>query len=78
MNLTRWEWFLFGLAAFIAVRALVRMLVARRDYLQADLEQKLLVELRAEKAKTANQAAAAAIAGMADEMPEDQPERRAA
>ncbi len=66
MNLTRWEWFLLGLAAFVAIRALVRMLLVRRDQLQTEIERKLLQELKAEKAKAANEAAAAALTDLAD------------
>ncbi|MDA7980006.1 MAG: hypothetical protein MPJ50_14650 [Pirellulales bacterium] len=65
MNMTRWDWFLFAFAAFLAVRALVRMLIARRDDIQAALERERIRTAK-EKRRQAQLEAAAAQAEMMD------------
>ncbi len=67
MEMTRWDWFLFALAAFIAVRALLRILIARRNALQAEVDHQREKAARQEKAKAENAAAAAALLDAVEE-----------
>lgn len=67
MEMTRWDWFLFALAAFVAVRALLRILIARRNELQAEVDREREKAARLERARAENAAAAAALLDAADE-----------
>ena len=59
MNLTRWDWFLFAGAAFLAVRALIRMLIARRDEMRAAIEGERFRAAKAKQRREEQEAAAA-------------------
>lgn len=62
MNLTRWDWVLYGVAAFVAVRALIRIMASRRDDMTAALEREREAALADKRKETARRAAEEATA----------------
>jgi len=75
MDIAKWEWMLWGGAAFVAVVALVQLMLARRD----DLVEQLRSEFEAEIARKREEERRAKQRAVKGKMPQAaKPEKKAA
>ena len=51
-NLQGWNLVLFGVAVYVAVVALVRLMARRRDHITSEVQQQLLAEQQRRKRRT--------------------------
>ncbi len=53
MNMTTWDWLLYGVVAFVAIASLVGHMRRRRDQLVSEVEQQLAQARSQKKTKKA-------------------------